>query len=213
VRTDELVSLLANHAEPVAAREGLRRLVLALVPACLAAIALTALLLGINPSLVQDASRPMFWAKELFCLLLTLAGLSAALRSGRPGRSMGGVAIAIAAPLGAMWLLAGAVLLSAPAGGRGTLIMGQTALVCPLLIALISAPAFIAFVWLLRGLAPTRLRRSGAAAGFAAGALGALVYSLHCPEYAAPFLGLWYVLGMLLPTLLGAWAGPRWLRW
>jgi hypothetical protein len=91
--------------------------------------------------------------------------------------------------------------------------MGQTALVCPLLIALVSTPMFIAFVWLMRSLAPTRLRVAGAAAGFAAGAIGALVYSLHCPEYAAPFLGLWYVLGMLLPTLVGALAGPRLLRW
>lgn len=65
----------------------------------------------------------------------------------------------------------------------------------------------------LRGLAPTRLRLAGAAAGFAAGSLGALVYSLHCPELAAPFLAIWYLLGMLIPTAIGAWLGPRLLRW
>ena len=52
-----------------------------------------------------------------------------------------------------------------------------------------------------------------AAAGLAAGAVGALVYTLHCPELEAPFLALWYVLGMLLPAALGAWVGPRLLRW
>jgi hypothetical protein len=54
---------------------------------------------------------------------------------------------------------------------------------------------------------------AGAAAGFAAGSLGALVYSLHCPELAAPFLGTWYLIGMLIPTALGAWFGPRLVRW
>jgi pimeloyl-ACP methyl ester carboxylesterase len=54
---------------------------------------------------------------------------------------------------------------------------------------------------------------AGAAAGFAAGAAGALVYTLHCPEMTAPFLGIWYVLGMLIPTAVGAELGPSLLRW
>jgi hypothetical protein len=40
-----------------------------------------------------------------------------------------------------------------------------------------------------------------------------LVYALHCPELAAPFLAIWYLLGMLIPTAIGAWLGPRPLRW
>jgi len=40
-----------------------------------------------------------------------------------------------------------------------------------------------------------------------------LVYTFHCPELAAPFLGTWYVLGMLIPTALGAIIGPLVLRW
>ena len=47
----------------------------------------------------------------------------------------------------------------------------------------------------------------------AAGATGALVYSLHCLELAAPFLGSWYLLGMLIPTVVGVALGPRVLRW
>ena len=46
-----------------------------------------------------------------------------------------------------------------------------------------------------------------------AGALGALVYALHCPEMATPFLAVWYVAGMAIPTALGAVLGPRLLRW
>ena len=52
-----------------------------------------------------------------------------------------------------------------------------------------------------------------AGAGLLAGALGALVYALHCPEMATPFLAVWYVVGMAIPTVLGAILGPRLLRW
>jgi len=39
------------------------------------------------------------------------------------------------------------------------------------------------------------------------------MYSLHCPEMEAPFIGFWYLLGMLIPTAVGALLGPRLLRW
>jgi len=54
---------------------------------------------------------------------------------------------------------------------------------------------------------------TGAAAGWLAGAVGACVYSLHCPEMAAPFVAIWYVLGMGMSAALGALAGRHWLRW
>jgi hypothetical protein len=65
----------------------------------------------------------------------------------------------------------------------------------------------------IRGLAPVRLRLAGAAAGLTAGGLAAAIYSLHCPESAAPFVAIWYTLGILLPAAVGAVAGPRLLRW
>ena len=65
----------------------------------------------------------------------------------------------------------------------------------------------------MKELAPTRLRLAGATAGLAAGSAAALVYCLHCPELAAPFVGFWYVLGMLIPAAAGALIGPRLLRW
>ena len=93
------------------------------------------------------------------------------------------------------------------------MILGDSAAKCPFLITLIGVPVFIAYLWILRGLAPTRLRLAGAAAGFGAGSAGALVYSLHCPELAAPFIGIWYLLGMVIPMTIGAMLGPRLLRW
>jgi hypothetical protein len=40
-----------------------------------------------------------------------------------------------------------------------------------------------------------------------------VVYALHCPEMAAPFIGIWYLLGMLIPAAVGAAIGARALRW
>jgi hypothetical protein len=86
-------------------------------------------------------------------------------------------------------------------------------MVCPWLIAACAAPIFLALVWALRGLAPTRPRLAGAAAGLAASGLGAAVYAVHCAEPGGAFVLIWYSLGILLPTAVGALIGPRLLRW
>jgi len=112
-----------------------------------------------------------------------------------------------------MWILAAISLFSAASQSRVHLLLGTTFAVCPFLIAFISAPLFLSFLWILKDLAPTRLRWAGAASGFASGSIGALVYTLHCPELATPFIATWYLLGMLIPTAIGAWLGPRLLRW
>ena len=65
----------------------------------------------------------------------------------------------------------------------------------------------------LRGLAPVRPRTAGFAAGLFAGALGALGYSLACPELAASFVAVWYTLGIGLVALAGAALAPFVLRW
>jgi hypothetical protein len=68
-------------------------------------------------------------------------------------------------------------------------------------------------LWALKGLAPTRLALAGARADLLSGVLGTLVNALHCPESAAPFVGIWYVAGIAIPTLAGALVGPHVLRW
>jgi hypothetical protein len=213
MRTDELVTFLASGVEAVNSRALVRRYLLAVALGAVAAILLTAALLGLRPSLINDLAVPMFWAKELFCIALAGGGVLVVKRLARPGAKLGLTPLGIILPVFALWLLASFVLYTADPGTRAELVFGRTASVCPFLIAVISAPLFIAFIWSSRGLAPTRLRLAGAAAGFAAGAVGALVYSLHCPELAAPFVGIWYLLGILMPTIVGALLGPRLLRW
>jgi len=213
VNTDDLVELLATGAGPADTGAPARRYAAATTLGVASAAALMLALLGLNPELARYTSLPMFWVKLAFPALLVVAGLAAASRLARPGASLARVPGAIAAPAIAIWVLAGIALVNAAPGERVRLLLGSTWTVCPFNIAMLSIPAFIAILWAMKGLAPTRLRLAGAGAGLLAGALGALVYTLHCPELAAPFLGVWYVLGMLIPAVLGAIVGPRVLRW
>jgi hypothetical protein len=213
VKTEDLLSLLSSRVEAEKVQAPVSRYAVAVLGATAVATALMAELLGVRSTLARDFLVPMFWTKEAFCAVLATAGLVAAARLARPGSRLGWVRVGLAAPLLAMWLLAAIALIAAEAQNRHALIFGDTASACPFLIALISAPLFVAILWAMRGFAPTRPWLAGAAGGTAAGAMGALVYSLHCPELAAPFIGIWYVLGILIPTAVGALLGPRLLRW
>jgi len=213
MRTDDLVSMLAAGAGAVRPKQVARRHARAVIWGLLGAALLMAMLLGPRPDLATAVLLPMFWIKLAFVAGIAAASLFAALRLSRPGVRLTWVLGALAAPVLAMWLLAAIALVRADAAQRAILFFGDTWDVCPFLITMLSVPAFIAAMWAMKGLAPTRLRLAGAAAGLLAGALGALVYCLHCPEMGAPFIAFWYLLGMLIPAAAGALLGPRLLRW
>jgi len=213
MRTDDLVTMLAAGAGAVQPNQAGRRYVTAIGWGALGAALLMATLLGVRPDLAAAILLPMFWVKVAFVACLAAASLLAALRLSRPGLRLAWVPGALTAPVLAIWLLAAVVLTRADAAQRVGLFFGDTWNSCPFLVAMLSAPVFVAVVWAMKGLAPTRLRLAGAAAGLLSGAVGALVYCLHCPELDAPFIGIWYLLGMLIPTAVGALLGPRLLRW
>jgi hypothetical protein len=213
MKTDDLVTMLATGAAAVDPRAAARRCALAAGAAVAVAMAIMAAWLGVRWSLVRDLAEPMLWVKFAFVASLAAGGWIAALRLGRPGASLAGVPAAIAAPLAAIWVLGAVALYGADPAQRAALVFGQTWNACPLNIAVLAAPVFAAMLWGMKGFSPTRPALAGAAAGLAAGAAGAVVYAFHCPELAAPFLGIWYVLGVLIPTALGAVVGPLVLRW
>ncbi len=205
--------MLASNLEPVNQPRLRLRILLTGFTGFLMALAFTLMVLRVNPLLSLLSREPMFWVRELFCVSLGAIGLVAVSRLGRPGRTLGLLPLGIAIPLLVMWVLAAYALVAVAPIERVPLVLGRTARACSVLIALVSGPLWFAFMAILRSLAPTRLRLSGGAAGFAAGAIGAFIYTLHCPELAAPFIGVWYVLGALIPTAVGAWLGPRVLGW
>ncbi len=213
MKTEELIAMLARDTGSVEPGMPQRRYAIALGWGAFGATLLMAIVLGVRPDLAEAARLPMFWVKLAFPAALLAAALLAVLRLSRPGAALGRVPAAVAPPVLAMWLLGAVVLLAAAPEDRGALLLGFSAASVPFTIAFLSVPLFVAALWAMKGLAPTRLVLAGAASGLLAGAGGALVYALYCPEMAAPFIGIWYLLGMLIPTALGAMLGPRLLRW
>lgn len=213
MRTDELATMLAAGAGAVKPHAAARRYARAIGGGALGAALLMAALLGVRPDLAAAVLLPMFWVKVAFVACLAAASLAGAMRLSRPGMRLAWVPGALAAPVLAIWVLAAFVLMRADAGQRSQLFFGETWNSCPFLIAMLSVPVFVAVLWAMKGLAPTRLKLAGAAAGLLSGAIGALVYCLHCPELEAPFVGFWYLLGILIPTAVGSLIGPHLLRW
>ncbi|HDS1737109.1 DUF1109 domain-containing protein [Pseudomonas sp. BP8] len=213
MKTDELITLLATGEGAVQPHALARRLALALLTGVLAALLLLVAIYGVRADLAEVARTPLFWAKVALPASLALLGLGLTQRLARPGVRGGALWQWLGLPLLLVWLGAGLSLIGAPVEARAELIFGRTWRTCALNIAVLSLPTLVAVFWALRGLAPTRLRQAGAAGGLLAGASATVVYCLHCPEMAVPFWGVWYLLGMLLPTALGAIVGPRVLRW
>jgi hypothetical protein len=170
-------------------------------------------LLNIRADLATAALLPAFWLKVGFVASLAAAALFAVLRLSRPGASLEHVAGLLAAPVVVMWGLAAFILFDSDPQQRPALFWGATWKSCPLLIAMLSVPLFAGVMWAMRGLAPTHTRLAGFAAGLLSGTTAALVYCLHCPEMAVPFIGFWYLLGMLVPAIVGTLLSERLLRW
>ncbi|MGH8790929.1 MAG: DUF1109 domain-containing protein [Cupriavidus necator] len=213
MKTDELVCLLAAGATAVDKNTGARRFGLALGWGGLGAALLMAVILGVRSDLVHVALMPMFWIKLAFPASLAAAGVFAAERLSRPGMRLGGIWAGLLVPVLLVWLMAIGAFVDAAPAQRHALVFGSTWASCPFNIAMLSIPVFIGVFWAMKGLAPTRLVLAGAGGGLLAGAVGAFVYAFHCPEMAAPFLGIWYIAGMAIPAMVGALLGPRLLHW
>ncbi|MGA0569864.1 NrsF family protein [Variovorax sp. VNK109] len=213
MKTDRLIDLLASDAAPVARNVASRRMGLALLLGLPLAALIVATEYGFRDDLMQVAAQPMFWVKLGLPLVVAIAGFVVATRLGRPGVRAGLPVAGLLLPLAFAWGLGLFAWFDAPAAERASLLWGQTWRSCAFSIGLIAFPAFAAALAALRSLAPTKPVAAGAAAGAFAGGLGAAVYALHCPELAAPFIAVWYVLGVALPVVAGAVAGRFLLKW
>jgi len=212
MRTDDLIAQLSDGLEPVKTG-AVTRLLLVAVAAGLAASAVVMLtVLGPRHHFAVAITGFGMWMKLTYTFLLAAIGFWLVERAGRPGADMRKPATMLALPVLVMLLLA-AFQMTAPGADMHRLVMGQSARVCAILILLVAAPSLVAAFWGLRQLAPTRLTLAGAGAGLFAGTLGAFVYAFHCIEDSAPFVAIWYTLGIALTTAIGAFLGRWALRW
>jgi len=211
MNTNDLIATLA--ADTPVRRPTVVARMLPLLAATGLSLAIIVVALGIRADLMELAATGLFWLKCAFVGSLALIGQRAARISGVPGARLRTLPWLLAILLVIMAAAAAITLADEAAGDRARQVWGSTWRTCPLLIALLSLPIFAAMMYRLRGLAPTRLRLAGAIAGFAAGALAALLYCLHCPELSPSFVAIWYGLGILIPTVAGAAAGRTLLAW
>jgi hypothetical protein len=212
MRTSDLIDILARDVRPTPPGAVNRKLLTALAAGGLITFAIVALGLRCQP-LLAAAQQPWFWMKAGYTGLLTVAGAVIVRRLSVPGSRLGAAPFAAALVILVMFALGIGQILSAAQAGRVALWLGHTWKVCSPLILLLAVPIYACLIAAIRKLAPTRPALTGAAAGFAAGALGATLYGLHCPEQAAAFVATWYTLGIGAATALGALAGRRLLRW
>ncbi|WP_349972381.1 DUF1109 domain-containing protein [Pseudomonas caspiana] len=213
MKTDDLISMLVTGVQPIDRRAPEKRLgVVVLFGLSLATLCVVSFF-GVRVDIAYVVSTIIFWVKTGLPLCVMVGALLMLDRLARPGMSVGAGSLWVVVALVAVWAAAFNVLANAEPDVRPVLLLGETWRTCAPSVAMLSIPGFIAAFWALRGLAPTRLRMAGACCGMLAGALGCLAYCLHCPEMEVPFWAVWYFLGMLLPTALGALAGPWLLRW
>lgn len=213
MKTDDLIQSLSSDLKPVASGAAARRLALGLGAGAVVSTLLMVAWIGPRPDLMQALLTPMFWVKFSYAAAAGLFLASATSRLSRPGARLGGLAVAIALPFALMGVMGAMRLALAAREAWNALLMGDSADVCPWRIFVIGLPVLAGAIWAVRGLAPTRLTLAGLTAGGAAGAIGALIYGFHCPETAAPFVAIWYTLGMVAVAALGGLLGARLLRW
>ena len=213
MKTDDLIDMLASGPDVRMNAPRTGPDLLRLLAGLGASVLLMLATLGMRAHLWQAFATPAFWIKFVFALALAAGAGLAARRLAVPGASLRHAPLFVGLPLLAIWLLAAIVLWQAAPDERAALLWGRTWRVCAPLIAMISLPVFGAALLVMRRRAPTRLRLAGGVAGLAAGAAGAVVYCLHCPETSPVFVGVWYVLGMSVPAAIGALVGPRVLAW
>jgi hypothetical protein len=211
--TDDLVASLSAGVSPVPPGAVARRVGIGLGLGAAASVMLMLLWLGPRPDLAQAILTPMFWMKLGYAAITGLIAAAVLTRLARPGVRPGGLATLALAPFAVVAAMALARMAQAPPEAHRAMLMGHSAMSCPWRIAAIGLPVLVGAVWAVRGLAPTRLGLAGLAAGAAAGGLGAAVYAIACNETSAPFLAVWYTLGMAALGALGALAGSRLLRW
>jgi hypothetical protein len=212
MRTDDLIAILSGDLAPARRGTVMRWLLLGLVIGTLISAALMMMLLGLRPDLHQAMLGGPFWMKFTYTLALTLIGLIVVQRQARAGADSRYALYALGVPVVALIILS-SVQMSAPDADNAAQIMGQSWMVCPWRIVGLALPLLAVLFLALRRLAPTRLTMAGAAAGLVAGSAAATVYGFHCAEFAAPFLLIWYTLGIAVCAGIGAFFGRWALHW
>jgi hypothetical protein len=212
MQTDELIESLSADLPKVAPGAVARRVALGLGLGAVGSALLMLAWLGPRADLAAAVATPMFWMKFGYAAATGLIAAVLLTRLARPAARPGVLAAVVLAPFAVVALMALVRFAQAPPEARHALLMGHSSSHCPWRILLIGLPVLAGAVWAARGLAPTRLAPAGLAAGLCAGGIGAAIYAVACNETSAPFLAIWYTLGIAVLAVVGVLASHL-LRW
>jgi hypothetical protein len=211
MKTDLLIDMLARGAGPAPRALAARRLSPAAVAGLLVSGGLALAWFGAIPAQMFATAVP--WTKMAYAGALALAAAWLTARLSRPAAPIDRPRRVTAVVVAVMAIVGGASLAASPPGARLDALLGHSWLSCPWSVLALSLPALAASLWAVRGMAPTRPRAAGFAAGLLAGSVGAFGYALSCPEASPAFVAAWYTLGIVITGGVGAALGPRVLRW
>lgn len=169
--------------------------------------------LGFRDAFGASATDPAFLVRTAILVMLALFALRSATAMARPeiGASHGELrwvaAIAGLVPIAA---IIAALASQIPVAERLYPANGMECLTWSIGIGVVLGALL---TWWLRRGAPVSPKRAGIVTGLAAGSLGALAYSMHCPHNDIVYIGLWYTLAIAATTLLGRLIVPHFIRW
>jgi len=189
VRTADLIERLSS--EDIGSRPNATMLLLVpLAAGCLVSFVVMLAWLGLRPDLSRAIGTSAYWIKFAYTLALAAIFFWLTERLSRPGAATARPRSLLVIPLAIMALVAVTQLAAAPEAARAHLLMGASYNICPWRIAVLSLPILVG-----------------------AGAAGAWVYAFHCDESAAPFVAIWYTLGIAAVGVAGGALGKWLLRW
>jgi hypothetical protein len=210
MNTEDLIhALVADGTRPVVPIE---RTLLRAFGAAFILAALSLFVRHLRVDIVPAFSTPPFVFKVVLLLLLTGTCLVAFMDAARPVAAPGRRRALMLAPV----LLAGGVmieLLTVPHQAWSAHLLGHNAAGCLTFIPLISLGPLACLLAALRSGAPRHATLAGATAGLLAGAVGATVYALTCPDDNPLFIAAWYSGALVIVTAMSAAIGTRLLRW
>jgi hypothetical protein len=212
VKTDDLIAALAKD-QAVPAPKPRTAIICAVVAGAIIAAILFVSILSHRPDLAKAAGTYRFLFKIVFTLTLAATAIGLVFQIFRPEAVPGRWLWLIALAPGMLLAAVLAELLVMPSSTWLPGMIGIKPLFCFFVICLLSIGPLVAFFAALRYGAPSNPGLAGTLAGLASGGIAAALFVFHCPNDSPLFVIVWYSLAIGLVTLVGYFAGRRWLAW
>jgi hypothetical protein len=179
----------------------------------LVSFTLMVLIFNFRPDFFQALKLPFFWIKLSFPLVLLVVAFQQIIQLAKPGNPKLNFFWELIVPILIIWTLAILSIMSPDSQDLERLINRKSGQACALAVVALSLPIFVVILWVLRDMAATRPRLIGFMAGLFSGGFAACIFSLSCTEMSPVYIGIWYLIGMLIPAFIGALVGKQLLKW